>query len=393
MTHSFAPVVPGNLIHAQDLNQVINALDGLAAAGVPIVLTALSDPSNFALSVQNLESTNSRALLVLKSDGTQLVRVDVNGVTLGAPLNLQNNSINGIALENGTVPNAALGPDVARANLLTNGGFEIWQRTGPFTANGAYAADRWVLSIAGTDTLSVSQNTANVDTAGGSTACAAATFTLGTGAGATGIAQVLKPNDGYQVANTTLSVSVRVRTSTASAVRTGIYSGSAWTYSGYHSGGGAYETLTVTATMAASGAGLATIQIFFGASCTAYLDNACVVVGSQPANYVPVHPADDSTRCLRYYEVIGSGTTDLVMTGYATAGSQNWLISFPLRVNKPVTPTITKNGTWAVSNCGQPVVFGNGSTIFSAYLPSSAAGVMSAYASGAGMNFTIEANP
>ena len=36
-------------------------------------------------------------------------------------------------IPNGSISNAQLGPDVARANLLTNGGFEIWQRgAGPF---------------------------------------------------------------------------------------------------------------------------------------------------------------------------------------------------------------------------------------------------------------------
>src|SRR5262245_43092534 len=40
---------------------------------------------------------------------------------------------------------------------LTNGGFEIWQRgAGPFTASGAYTADRWVLSIT-TGTASVTR--------------------------------------------------------------------------------------------------------------------------------------------------------------------------------------------------------------------------------------------
>src|SRR5499427_6610596 len=70
-------------------------------------------------------------------------------------------------LANAAVTNAKLGTDTARLNLLTNGGFEIWQRgNGPFTATGVYGPDRWQLGITGTDTLSVVQResaAANVD--------------------------------------------------------------------------------------------------------------------------------------------------------------------------------------------------------------------------------------
>src|SRR6266516_2712368 len=104
--------------------------------------------------------------------------------------------------------------DAKSVNQLVNGGFEIWQRgTGAFAANAAYTADRWQIGIVGTDTLSVSKNTANVDT--GSIACAACTFTLGTGAGATYLGQFCKTGDGHQVGGRTFSVSARVSTATA----------------------------------------------------------------------------------------------------------------------------------------------------------------------------------
>src|SRR5499427_9021761 len=77
-------------------------------------------------------------------------------------------------LANQAVTNAKLGTDTARLNLLTNGGFEIWQRgNGPFTANGVYTSDRWFIALQGTDTLSVSKDTTNVDPNSGSQACAA----------------------------------------------------------------------------------------------------------------------------------------------------------------------------------------------------------------------------
>lgn len=79
---SFNPIVSGALAQAVDVEQIIDALSGTAGKGVPISLTAISDPANFALTVKNNDTTNSRALQVLKSDGTVLLQADANGVTI-----------------------------------------------------------------------------------------------------------------------------------------------------------------------------------------------------------------------------------------------------------------------------------------------------------------------
>src|SRR5215510_13632472 len=56
-------------------------------------------------------------------------------------------------LANNAVTNAKLGLDVNRENLLTNGGFEIWQRgNGPLTTG--YTTDRWLINLGGTSTMS-----------------------------------------------------------------------------------------------------------------------------------------------------------------------------------------------------------------------------------------------
>src|SRR5215217_228252 len=57
-----------------------------------------------------------------------------------------------VDIANAAVTNAKLGPDTARANLLTNGGFEQWQRgAGPFVtaASGIFTADRWQSQMGG----------------------------------------------------------------------------------------------------------------------------------------------------------------------------------------------------------------------------------------------------
>jgi hypothetical protein len=378
------------------LDQVIDALIGTAGQGVALAVTAVNDATQYALTVQNDEVGNSRALNVIKSDGTLLVRADASGVSLGAPLNLAAGSVQTAALADQGVTNAKLGPDVARANLLTNGSFDVWQRgAGPFSASTAYAADRWSLTIAGTDTLSVTRNTANVDT--GSVACAACTFTLGTGAGGTGLMQNLPIGDATWLAGTTVSASVRVRTSTANAVRIGLnnFFGSAShvTNSAFHPGDGAYHTLTVTVTLDPT-ATACQLYVFFAASCTAYLDNAMLVVGSVAANYVPMHPADDRARCIRYYEIVGEGSTgSMMISGIASAGGQTLRASFRHQSTKAVTPTVTKAGTWSVGGAGQPSVVFPSVDGFHMQITSGGAGDQFAYNGGAGSYVTSEANP
>ena|SRR5215831_11363819 len=394
----FSRVNPGDLIQAQNLDQVIDSLNGVTAKGIPIAETSVNDASNYAVSIQNVEATNSRALNVLKSDGTTLIKADVTGVTLGSPLNLPASSITSTAIADGTIQNADLGPDVARANLLTNGGFEIWQRgNGPFTTT-VFAADRWQLNIAGTDTLSVSKDTTNLDSGSGSQTCAACTFTLGTGAGATLLQQAnmnLATED--RLAGKTVTLSMRVRCTTANAVRIGIndyYSATShWTYSSYHTGGGSYETLTVTVPLNSTLAGSPRIiqpAVSFWASCTAYIDNAMLVVGSQAANYVPLHPADDLARCLRYYELLGE-TTGIAYGCYLAAAGFNVDTTVTFKARKAVTPTVTKLGSWSVSNCPQPTVPASGVDLAWVRTSPTAVGQMSYV--GAVPSISVEANP
>lgn len=379
-------VLAGSLAQAVQVQQIIDAMKGTPSKGVPVSFTALSDTTNYALTVQNDDATNSRALLVLKSDGTTLIAADATGVTLGSPVNLPAGSITGsTALADASVTNAKLGPDVARANLLTNGGFEIWQRgNGPFTGSGVYTADRWSTSLPG-GSMSVSRETTNVDA---SAAAAAVTFTYSS---ESYLLQSLVDSL-PQLKGKAVSFSMRVRTSTASAVRLNIGDGVSASYSSYHSGGGTYETLTVTQTVATSAASL-NLSVAFDASCTAYLDNACLVVGSQAANYVPLHPADDLARCLRYYETLMN--TPLTVSFYVDATARTFYWINPFKAVKAVAPTITKVGTWTVGGFGQPTVSGSAAVEGVVMSATSSAGGASVgtIQGGASGYLTAEANP
>jgi len=389
-------VLAGSQAQAVQVQQIIDALKGTPNKGVPVALVSLNDPSNYALTVQNDDPVNSRALSVLKADGTTLISADATGVTLGAPLNVPAGALNGTQLANASVSNAKLGPDVARASLLVNGGFEIWQRgNGPFTATAAYAADRWQISLSGSDTLSVSRDTTNVDN---SLAAAALVFVLGTGAGATVFQQAFgRPGDALeQLKNKTVSFSIRVRTSTATSIRAYVSpdAGVTKTFSNYHSGGGTYETLTVS--LALGAATDIRVGVACAASCTAYLDNAMLVVGSQPCDYVPLHPADDLARCQRYYELLAdpaSGALQVGASGTVSAGGVTARAWWAYKTRKAVNPTITIVPTWTTSNSSALSVGQQDSYGVRVFCTSVAAGDFYVFNSGAGATMSVEANP
>jgi hypothetical protein len=280
----------------------------------------------------------------------------------------------------------------ARANQLTNGGFEIWQRTGPFTTSGV-CADRWTIGVSGTDTFSVGSDTTNVDV--GSNKAAAVTYTHGTGTSSS-IYQQAKPGlngDMAQLRGRTMSLSARVRTTVANAVRLDvlgdIVGGTA--SSAYHTGGGTWQTLSVTFTYNVN-ANDSYLAFGFYLSCTAYLDNAMLVVGSQAADYVPLHPADDLARCLRYYEIIGEGVGSIGIQGYNTAGAGDASIVRFL-AKKAINPTVTKNGSWQAINCNQPGPYAADTSLVTLYTNVTAAGGYFYANNAAGMNITVEATP
>jgi hypothetical protein len=383
---SFSDVRPGDPINASNVQQVIDALKGTAGKGVPLSPTAVNNASSYALTVENLEATNSRALNVLKSDGSTLIKADATGVTLGSPITAPAASINGTALQNASVTNAKLASDTARLNLLTNGGFEIWQRgAGPFTGFG-YTADRWQNN--GQTGTSVSRDTTNQDN---SNTCMAVTTTAASTLGAP--SQILNPlNDLTRFKSLTFSFSVRLRTNVANAVRPFIYDGVTTTYGAYVAGDNAYHTASVTMTLAA-GATVCQPGFNIEAAATTYVDNAMLVVGSQYADYAPLHPADDLARCLRYYELLGeSQSGEIAFLGYGTTGT-NGGQTLGFKARKALTPTVTKNGTWVVTNCGQPAVLATGLGAISTYVTVTATGAYNANNNAAGATVSLESNP
>lgn len=298
------------------------------------------------------------------------------------------------------VRNQDLASDVFRRNLAVNGNLENWQRgNGPFTVAGAYGPDRWVLEIIGTGAISVSKDLTNNDVVG--LACAALTITGADAPTGNNYASLYqKVEVGPELRGKYATFSARIRGSVAhSTTYTGvaifIYTLGAVNNVGpfiYGSGSGTYETMSTTFLIPVN---CTAIDIYVRAfsNGTYYLDNVTLVPGQIALDYQPLHPDEDVARCKRYYNWTGDANDGSVaITGWAGDASAYWwpLGWFPSEM--PVTPTMTKVGTWGATNCGQPTLWGS-ARYWGLSITSVAAGKYSLSCAALGQRATFEANP
>jgi hypothetical protein len=129
------------------------------------------------------------------------------------------------------------------------------------------------------------------------------------------------------------------------------------------------------------------------ASCTAKLDNAMLIRSGAALGYQPLPPAEEWMRCQRYYEIVGTQGSSIIVNGIATAAAQTATTVLSYKQTKPVTPTISRVGTWSLVNASaQPTATGDLTCCYLA-IASSAAGQFSAYNNVSGAFLIIESNP
>src|SRR5262252_33784 len=113
------------------------------------------------------------------------------------------------------VRNQDLATDIQRLNLLTNPGFENWQRgNGPFTASGAWSADRWYLSLGSGSSMSVTPDTANAELGSGTSARIAYTHSNNSF-----FLQLLKTSEFKSLLGKNMTFSARIACNTPNAVQ------------------------------------------------------------------------------------------------------------------------------------------------------------------------------
>ena len=88
--------------------------------------------------------------------------------------------------------------------------------------------------------------------------------------------------------------------------------------------------------------------------------------------------ATELTACMRYYRrTSGATNTEPSWYGYGVAGqTSGHAITFPVPMR--AAPTITKTGTWGLTNCSQPVLGSSDTTSYLVYVTVTAAGAANA---------------
>ena len=235
-------------------------------------------------------------------------------------------------------------------NILVNGGMEVWKRGTSFAAPTSldFTLDKWMYESNGTANCTVERN-ASPDV--GNYAAALIINTVGTSTTA-GLRQDIENIENYEGKIVTLSM--RVKTPIASAVRISITDDGGTTSSSYHTGGGAYETLTVTRTLGTSLTGIL-IRVRFDANITtSYLiaDSAMLVIGSVVFPFVPEDPGIEEVRCERYYQRIGGDiTNNIVADGFAFTTTQLYLnCQFITTMKSVPVITIVGGNSWQTFN-------------------------------------------
>jgi len=94
-----------------------------------------------------------------------------------------------------------------------------------------------------------------------------------------------------------------------------------------------------------------------------------------PDFYVPTRLIDDElVGCQRYWEILGGDNALNAIQLQQYVAGVTFLINTVFYQKKRTVPTVTKNGTWAVTNCGQPIVDQPARSTCRIYATSSGAG-------------------
>ena len=107
---------------------------------------------------------------------------------------------------------------------------------------------------------------------------------------------------------------------------------------------------------------------------TFYITGVQFETGSTATTFDYRNYGTELAMCQRYYETMGADVTGSLLVSGNPSSAQQINTTFTYKVTKRTTPTVTKVGTWSVTNASQPIVFGPGVDSFLLYLNSTAGG-------------------
>ena len=232
-------------------------------------------------------------------------------------------------------------------NLLSNPGFEIWQRgAGPFVgSNDVYAADEWVIS--------------NGSTASRTTDCRFGQYALTSSVSGATLSVVAGIERYTSLEGQWLTFSVWVKTTIAGTAAQIFDHTAAGNQGGTsinsHSGSGQWEQLTAVKEVRIGltpntidvnwphNWGLL-VSVFIGVVGTNSftIDGAVCAAGYFPEGlpYVPLNPAEDMERCSRFYQAEPATYDATIFSGYVTSGNV-YDIQRPFPTQMSAVPTVT----------------------------------------------------
>jgi hypothetical protein len=237
---------------------------------------------------------------------------------------------------------------VPQANILDNGGFEIWQRGTTFNSltNSQYTADRWSAYVTAIgQTVNITRESVTIF--GGTYSLKVNAF-VSTSGGAAGIRQVVENFADY--AGKTITFSAWVNT-TITGICAAVNDSGGYFYSTPHPGDGQWHQLSITRTVASGSTFILflVIQTITNQTGIFYVDSAVAALGSQPVTFIPTNPQVDLARCQRFFQIATSGYS----FGGNQAGGANAYMFWPFTTVMRATPTITFNApTVIVINAG-----------------------------------------
>jgi len=207
-------------------------------------------------------------------------------------------------------------------NILINGGFEIWNRgdicVNPQPSGYMSVTDGWVAEATTTSsipTVTYGQETVNFDPLTGRNALYISVTSAGSGTTQAGIIQTTYGNS---FRNRTVSYAMRVKT-TLAGFKLQITDLNTTKYSNAHSGGGGWETLSVTLSVYALANYLCFRAGWYDVNVpgtgVVYVDNAIANIGPVSIPYVSESQDNDSMRSYSFYTQYGHGVDNLADNG------------------------------------------------------------------------------
>lgn len=327
-------------------------------------------------SLFNLSALNaSIGNLTITGSSTGLAYLPLIGGTMSGVINMGSAKITSMA--SGTVTGDAINfgqYQNARANILDNGGFEIWQRGTSFSAPASlsYLSDRWFNVTDEATNVTVTKETTTIDSVG-----LASMKVVVTSTGANHVWYVRQKIENYaDYRGKQLSVSIRVNSNIASAIRLEVFDDvSGDNTSSYAGSSGTWETLTASITVSATATAI-TVQVGMitagdKKNGTYYFDSAMLIQGSEAVSFVGTNPKVDLGRCQRFYQksfpiatapAQNAGVTGAICVKNPIAlGDPSVYVDF--KVTMRATPTVTTYNPSAANANWRNVTAGSDSTV------------------------------